>query len=106
MQICGHAKVQRVRGEPEKERRPEEQRRQIDPGGIRPDPIFIRTEDASVKSYGFIIDEIRLPAVGQTVEIQFRGLATQDNIGYRCGLVSVNNDDNPTYIRRKLLFLS
>ena len=50
------------------------------------------------QTYGFNVDEIRLPAAGQTVEIQFRGLSTQDNIGYRYGLVAVDNDNNPTYL--------
>ena len=50
------------------------------------------------QTYGFNVDEIPLPAVGETVEIQFQGLSTQDNIGYRYGLVAVDNDNTPTYL--------
>jgi hypothetical protein len=50
------------------------------------------------QTYGFNVDEIPLPAVGETVEIQFQGLSTQDNIGYRYGLVAVANDNTPTYL--------
>ena len=50
------------------------------------------------QTYGFNVDEIRLPTVGQTVEVQFQGLSTQDNIGWRYGLVAVDNDNNPTYL--------
>ena len=44
------------------------------------------------------LTQIPLPAVGETVEIQFQGLSTQDNIGYRYGLVAVANDNTPTYL--------
>ena len=50
------------------------------------------------QTYGFNVDEIRLPAAGRTVEVQFQGLSTQDNIGWRYGLVAVDNDNNPTYL--------
>ena len=50
------------------------------------------------QTYGFNVDEIRLPAAGQTVEVQFQGLSTQDNIGWRYGLVAVDNDNKPTYL--------
>ena len=42
--------------------------------------------------------EITLPAVGKTVKVQFQALSTADNIGYRYGLVAVDNDNNPTYL--------
>lgn len=50
------------------------------------------------QTYGFNVDEIRLPAAGQTVEVQFQGLSTQDNIGWRYGLVAVDNDNKPAYL--------
>jgi hypothetical protein len=50
------------------------------------------------ETYGFNVDEITLPAVGKTVKVQFRGLSQQENIGYRYGLVAVDNDNNPTYL--------
>lgn len=50
------------------------------------------------QTYGFNVDEIPLPAVGKTVKVQFRGLSTQENIGYRYGLVAVDQDNNPTYL--------
>ena len=50
------------------------------------------------QTYGFNIDEITLPAIGQTVKIQFQALSNKDNIGYRYGLVAVDNDNNPTYL--------
>ncbi len=50
------------------------------------------------QTYGFNVDEIKLPDAGQTVKIQFRALSQKDNIGYRYGLVAVDNDNNPTYL--------
>ena len=50
------------------------------------------------QTYGFNVDEIPLPAVGKTVKVQFRGLSTQENIGYRYGLVAVDQDNHPTYL--------
>jgi len=50
------------------------------------------------QTYGFNVDEITLPAVGKTVKVQFQALSTADNIGYRYGLVAVDNDNNPTYL--------
>ena len=50
------------------------------------------------QTYGFNVDEIPLPAVGKTVKVQFRGLSTQENTGYRYGLVAVDNDNHPTYL--------
>ncbi len=50
------------------------------------------------QTYGFNVDEIPLPSVGKTVKVQFQGLPKNDNIGYRYGLVAVDNDNNPTYL--------
>ena len=50
------------------------------------------------QTYGFNIDEITLPTIGQTVKIQFQALSNKDNIGYRYGLVAVDNENNPTYL--------
>jgi hypothetical protein len=50
------------------------------------------------QTYGFNIDEITLPATGQTVKIQFQALSNKENIGFRYGLVAVDNDNNPTYL--------
>ena len=50
------------------------------------------------QTYGFNVDEIPLPPVGKTVEVQFRGLPAQENTGYRYGLVAVANDNTPTYL--------
>ena len=50
------------------------------------------------QTYGFNVDEIPLPAVCKTVKVKFRGLSTQENIGYRYGLVAVDQDNNPTYL--------
>ena len=50
------------------------------------------------ETYGFNVDEIPLPASGKTVKVQFRGLPENDSIGYRYGLVAVDNDNNPAYL--------
>lgn len=50
------------------------------------------------QTYGFNVDEIKLPAVGETISIQFQGLSNQDNIGYRYRLVAVDNDYTPIYL--------
>lgn len=50
------------------------------------------------ETYGFNVDEIPLPASGKTVKVQFRGLPENDSIGYRYGLVAVDNDNRPTYL--------
>jgi hypothetical protein len=50
------------------------------------------------ETYGFNVDEIMLPSVGKTVKIQFRGLPQDDNIGYRYGLVAVDNSNKATYL--------
>ena len=50
------------------------------------------------QTYGFNVDEIPLPAAGKSVKVQFRGLSQNDNIGYRYGLVAVDNDNTPTYL--------
>jgi hypothetical protein len=50
------------------------------------------------ETYGFNVDEIPLPASGKTVKVQFRGLLENDSIGYRYGLVAVDNDNRPTYL--------
>ena len=50
------------------------------------------------QTYGFNVDEITLPAEGQTVKVQFQALSKADNIGYRYGLVAVDNDNHATYL--------
>ncbi len=50
------------------------------------------------QTYGFNVDEIKLPAQGQTTKIQFQALSNKENIGYRYGLVAVNNDNHAMYI--------
>ena len=50
------------------------------------------------QTYGFNVDEIPLPAIGKNVKIQFQGLSKDANIGYRYGLVAVDNDNHPTYL--------
>ena len=49
------------------------------------------------QTYGFNVDEITLPPTGQTVKVQFQALSNKDNIGYRYGLVAVDNDNMSTY---------
>lgn len=49
-------------------------------------------------TYGFNVDEITVPAVGQTVKVQFQAMSNKDNIGYRYQLVAVDNDNNATYL--------
>lgn len=50
------------------------------------------------QTYGFNVDEITLPAEGQTVKVQFQALSKADNVGYRYGLVAVDNDNHATYL--------
>ena len=49
------------------------------------------------QTYGFNVDEITLPAVGQTTKIQFQALSDKENIGYRYGLVAVDQNNHATY---------
>jgi len=57
-----------------------------------------RTPVNAPQTYGFNVDEIPLPAIGKTVKVQFRGLPKDVNIGYRYGLVAVDNNNTPTYL--------
>ncbi len=50
------------------------------------------------ETYGFNVVEITLPEVGKRVKVQFQGLSKDDNIGYRYGLVAIDNFNNPTYL--------
>ena len=50
------------------------------------------------QTYGFNVVEIPLPAIGHTVKIRFCGLPTQENTGYRYGLVAVDDKNVPTYM--------
>ncbi len=50
------------------------------------------------ETYGFNVDEITVPAKGETVKVQFKALSKGDNIGYRYGLVAVDNNNHATYL--------
>ena len=44
------------------------------------------------------MDEITLPAKGETVKVQFKALSDKDNVGCRYGLVAVDNKNHATYL--------
>ena len=50
------------------------------------------------QTYGFNVDEITLPAVGGTVKVLFQGLSKEDNVGWRYGLVAVDEANHATYL--------
>lgn len=60
---------------------------------------WLKPKDEEIpQTYGFNVDEITLPAEGKAVKVDFQALSDKENIGYRYGLVAVDNDNNPTYL--------
>ena len=50
------------------------------------------------QTYGFNVVDIPQPANGKAVKVQFQGLSKQADIGYRYGLIAVDEDNHPAYL--------
>lgn len=60
---------------------------------------WLKPKDEEIpQTYGFNVDEIPLPEEGKSVKVEFQALSQKENIGYRYGLVAIDNENNPTYL--------